>query len=102
MKKEAVEKSYLELATCEERSERKRGRIKFLSDDVPDMIWLSTFWMIDENDEDRGIIFANPYFSCIGKYVRNPWNQYYKTIFDFDALCEMLSEFSSGHICACY
>ena len=21
---------------------------------------------------------------------------------DFDALCEMLSEFSSGHICACY
>ena len=43
MKKEAVEKSYLELATCEERSERKRAPTKFLSDDVPDMIWLSTF-----------------------------------------------------------
>ena len=29
------------------------------------------------------------------------WDQYYKTIKDFDALCEMLSEFSSGHNCPC-
>ena len=44
-------------------------------------------------------------------YRVGPWNQLYLTIFakmnchkimqDFDALSEMLSEFSSGHIWAC-